>query len=87
MIKKDATFEIVRIPLSELRVYEYQKRYPERLQHYMRLLDENTVDDVGMIHVKRRDGGYEILDGHHRYMSLVMMGRVDALCLIITEEP
>lgn len=83
MIKHDANLELKVIPLSELSVWEYQVRYPERLMHYIRLLQSNTTDWLGIIFVQPRAGRYEIVDGHHRYMAYIAMGRPDALCLVI----
>ena len=86
MIKQGARLHIRRVMLSDLRVHEYQRRYPDRLAHYLALLEHNDTDDLGVIHVKPQPGGYEILDGHHRYCALVMSGRPDALCLVIDED-
>ena len=88
MIRADARLSIRRIPLSDLHVYENQQRYPDRLTHYVRLLLEpsNVGTDPGIIHVKERANGFEILDGHHRYCALIMAGRPDALCLVIDES-
>jgi hypothetical protein len=86
VIKRDAKLTIRRIALSDLRVYEYQQRYPKRLRHYMRLLKRNATDDLGVLHVKPRGDGYELLDGHHRLCALIMSGRTDALCLVIEEK-
>lgn len=85
MIKQGAKLKVRRIPLQKLRVYEHQIRYPDRLTHYLNLLDHNHTDDLGLIMVKHRKHGYEILDGHHRYVALVMSGRTDALCVEIRE--
>ena len=57
----------------------------ESLVRYVAQVSRIT-DDLGVIHVKPRDHSYEILDGHHRYVALVMSGRPDALCLIIDEN-
>lgn len=86
MIKRNAKLDILRLQLSQLHVYEYQERYPDRLTHYLGLLARNKSDDPGLILVKPREHGYEILDGHHRYVALVMSGREDALCVIIDEN-
>lgn len=86
MIKASARLTIQRLMLSDLRVFEYQRRYPDQLTRYLRLLEGNDVDDLGIIHVKPRDHGYEILDGRHRYVALIMSGRPDALCLVIEES-
>lgn len=86
MIKRNAKLDIQRLKLSQLQVYEYQERYPDRLTHYLGLLARNTTDDPGLILVKPREHGYEILDGHHRYVALVMSGREDALCVVIDEN-
>lgn len=85
MIKRDAKLTIVRLPLHQLHVHENQRRYRQQLDRYLDLLEHNDTDDLGIIHVKPRDAGYEVLDGHHRFCALVMSGRQDALCLIIDE--
>jgi ParB-like chromosome segregation protein Spo0J len=54
--------------------------------HYLRLLEENETDDLGVIYLKPYKDDYEILDGHHRYTACVMSGRPDALALIIDES-
>ena len=86
MIKRGALLLTKRIRLEDLRVFEYQKRYPDQVTRYLGQLAENERDDLGLIHVKACDWGYEILDGHHRYVALVLSGRVDALCLVIDED-
>jgi hypothetical protein len=86
MIKAGARLTIKRLPLHQLQVHENQQRYPGQLTRYLALLQENTTDDLGVIHVKPRASGYEILDGHHRYCALIMSGRADALCLVIEED-
>lgn len=87
MIRSGSTFEVRHIPLHKLRVHENQHRYPDRVLHYVDLLDrpENANADPGFIMVKRRKSGYEILDGHHRYCALILTGRKRALCMIINE--
>lgn len=87
MIKRDAELELRRLPLALLHVHEHQQRYPDRLTHYLGLLAGNATDDLGVLHVKRcaEHGGHELLDGHHRFCALILSGRPDALCLVITE--
>jgi hypothetical protein len=86
VIKQGSHLSIARIPLEDLRIFEHQVRYPKMLKRYLRKLKKNKTDDLGVIHVKPRDFGYEVLDGHHRFVALVMSGRTDALCLIIDES-
>jgi hypothetical protein len=85
MIQPGADLELKRIPLHQLHVYENQQRYPDRLMHYIGLLTRHD-GDPGVIAVKPRGNGYEILDGHHRYCALIITGREDALCLVIDED-
>lgn len=89
VIKRDSRLEIKRIPLQDLRIFEHQKRYFDKLETYMEILDTYPDEDPGFILVKPRDFGYEVLDGHHRYCAHVMSGRSDALCIVIeeTHEP
>lgn len=86
MIKRDAQLKLQRIELCELRVFEYQERYPDRVTHYINVLKQGGDGDLGLIHVKPQRWGYEILDGHHRYTALILSGRADALCLVIDES-
>lgn len=89
MIRRASKLTLRRLSLAALHVHEFQWRYPERLAHYIGLLEQNDAvdDDLGVIHVKPcEEGGYEILDGHHRFCALVMCGREDALCLVIDES-
>lgn len=86
MIRPGSSLRIARIPLQQLHVWEHQQRYRARLDHYLDLLEQDSTGDPGVIHVKPRGDGYEVLDGHHRFCALVMSGRTDALCLVI-EEP
>jgi hypothetical protein len=87
VIKRGAQLTVARVPICQMRITEYQKRYPDRLTHYLGLLEQNATDDLGVIYLKPFDsGGYEVLDGHHRYVAYVMSGRPDALALIIDES-
>jgi len=86
MIKRDAKLALRRVRLEKIRVFEHQQRYPERLRHYVALLAENDSDDLGVLIMKPRKHGFELLDGHHRFVALVMSGREDALCLIVDER-
>lgn len=89
MITEGSKFEFQRIPVADIRVTEYQERYPDRLSHYINLMLANPNDSPGFILVKRmRDcaSTYEVLDGHHRFVSHIMTGRSTALCIVI-EEP
>lgn len=87
MIPASAFVEVKIIPIRKLHVREYQVRYPDRLTHYLNLLalPGNADSYPGLIIVRRRKTGYEILDGHHRYCALVLSGRRDALCAVVTE--
>lgn len=86
MIKRGAQLTVARVPISQMRITEYQKRYPDRLTHYLRLLEQNESDDLGVIYLKPFGMDFEVLDGHHRYVAYVMSGRSDALALIIDES-
>lgn len=87
MIKRGADLTVRRLPLAVLHVHEHQVRYPEQLLRYVALLAGNSTDDLGVLHVQpcAEHGGFELLDGHHRFCALVMGGRPDALALVIDE--
>lgn len=86
MIKSHATFEVRRIPLSEITICESQERYPERVMHYVRLLREHPDCDTGFISVHPTpDGRYALDDGHHRLCAHIMAGRSEILAVIVTE--
>ena len=88
MIKRDATLSIRIIPLEALQVKEYQRRYPNMLDHYVQLLQEHPGQYAGLLHVVPSDthpGMYAILDGHTRYCASIMDGRHDALCLVVED--
>jgi hypothetical protein len=88
MIPASATLSIQRLPLSSLRFFQHEKRYPDRLLHYIDLLSrpENADQYPGVVCVKPLgDGTFEILDGYHRTLAHVMTGRGEVLCLV-TEE-
>jgi hypothetical protein len=86
LIKRGAQLTVQRVPISRMRITENQKRYPDRLTHYLRLLETNDTDDLGVIYLKPYGDDFEVLDGHHRYCAYVMAGRPDGLALIIDES-
>lgn len=88
MIPAHAQLRIERIPLERLQVREYQRRYPDRVLHYVKLLLDHPGEDAGLIHVTpsdTRSGMNTILDGHHKYVANIIAGREDALCVVVEE--
>jgi hypothetical protein len=88
MIPVTAKLSIQRLPLSTLRFFQHEKRYPDRLLHYIEVMSrpENADAAPGVVHVKPvGDGTFEILDGHHRILAHVVVGRREVLCLVIEE--
>lgn len=88
MIKSTARLSVRRLELHEIQIKECQVRYPDRLAHYMALLEANPGHYPGLLSVVPSDthtGMYALLDGHHRYLASVMTGRTDALCVVIEE--
>lgn len=86
MIKADASLSIKRLGLHEIQIKEFQVRYPDRLAHYITLLQANPDQYAGLLSVAPSDthtGMYALLDGHHRYVASIMTGREDALCVVI----
>jgi hypothetical protein len=88
MIPATATLSIQRLPLSSLRFFLHERRYPEWLLHYIEVMSrpENADSFPGVVHAKPLgDGTYEVLDGHHRAVAHVMTGRSVVLCLVVEE--
>ena len=89
MIKSDAKLSIRTLPLEYIQIREYQVRYPEKLNLYIKLLTEHPWEYAGLLFVKpsgTHGGMFELLDGHHKFCASIMTGRTDALCVVI-EEP
>ena len=88
MIKPDAKLSIRTLPLECIQVKEYQERYLEKFLHYVKLLKDHPWEYAGLLFVKpsgTHAGMYELLDGHHRFLASIVMGRKDALCVVIEE--
>ena len=88
MIKATSKIDVRVIPLECIQIREFQQRYPERLQHYIKLLQEHPDEYAGFLSVTPSDahpGMYVLLDGHTRFCASIMTGREDALCVIIEE--
>lgn len=86
MIRRGSTFEVKRIPISQITIYECQERYPERVLHYVELMRKYPEMDCGFIIVSP-DGNGRFLcdDGHHRYCAAILTGRKDLLAIVVTE--
>lgn len=88
MIVPGTRIEVARIPLSSIVVTEHQARYPDRVMHYVALLNAPANRDAyaGLVSLKpRADSFFELLDGHHRYCASILCGRTDVLALLIFE--
>lgn len=88
MIKPDARLSIRILGLHEILITEYQERYPVRLAHYIQLLKAHPNEYAGLLSVqpsKTHEGLYELLDGHTRLCASIMVGKPDALCVVIEE--
>lgn len=86
-IRKNSIVMFANTDLSKVRITEFQKRYPDQLHRYMDILSAYPEDHLGLLLLKpTTDGYFELLDGHHRYLSYVMMGRQRALTVIIEER-
>jgi|GEM_PF-4728371 len=79
------------ISVQQIVITEHQPRYPERVQHYVRLLSDpaHANSYPGFIHLmpygEADSGLFTILDGHHRYLASVICGRSHVLALILVE--
>lgn len=89
MIPPDARVTVQRIGLHRILLCEFQVRYPERLGHYIDLLRAHPGQYAGCLSVAPSDaypGLFLLRDGHHRMCAYILMGRTDALCIVIEEE-
>ncbi len=89
MISANAKLTIRTLGLDELQVKEYQERYPQKLTLYMNLLKAHPGEYAGLLCVqpsRTHKGMFELLDGHNRLCAYIMMGRSDALCVVVEEE-
>lgn len=86
-IRKGAIVLFANADLAKVRITEFQKRYPEQLNRYLGILEEFPEDHLGLLLLKpTTDGYFELLDGHHRFLSYVMAGRRNVLTVIIEER-
>jgi hypothetical protein len=88
MIKPDAKLSIRTLPLSHIQVTEYQVRYCERLNDYIILMRAHPGEYAGLLSVqpsKTHEGMFELLDGHTRFCASLMVGRSDALCVVVED--
>lgn len=88
MIAPDAKLSIRRIPLECIQVKMRERRYVERIQSYVAAMSKHPESDV-LLNVTPSDthpGMYCVLDGHHRLLASLVMGRTDALCVVIEEK-
>lgn len=89
MISPDAKLSLELLPLECLQCKLYEPRYLDRLLLYVQKLRESPNEYAGVLHVVPSDthpGLYVILDGHTRFCASLLVGRRDALCLIV-EDP
>lgn len=91
MIKPGTYVKIALVPIERIVVTEHQKRYPERVIHYLKLLlDPRYADEhPGYVHLAPYGdpalGMYTLLDGHHRYVASIIAGRAHVLAMIEIE--
>ena len=94
MIVPGTRVRLAHVPLERILVTECQRRYPERVLHYVRLLSDPAHADhaAGFVHLapygtREPDGTplYTVLDGHHRYVAHLLAGRTRVLALILVE--
>lgn len=88
MIRKSDQLTIRHLRLEEIQIKECQERYPDRLQHYIRLMKQYPECYAGCLFVAPSDthaGMYALLDGHHRFMASILCGRTDVLCVVVAE--
>lgn len=87
MIRDGAAIRIVLVELSAISVTEYQRRYPERAIHYANLMADHPLDHAGLVSLRPLEGGrYELLDGHHRFVAAILVGRPYLLAAVIDES-
>ncbi len=88
MIKPGAKLHAQRIPIVCLQVKLHRQRYGERLMDYVVAMTQHPECDI-LLNVAPSDthpGMYCILDGHHRFLASIVIGRKDCLCIVIEEN-
>ena len=89
MISSNAQLRIERIPIGNILVCESIPRYASMVMLYVRQMQDCPHDDPGLLRVKpsvAHPGLYELVDGHHRYVAAIIVGRKDLLCIVIDER-
>jgi hypothetical protein len=83
MIDWHSSLLIQRVPVAQLKCGEALVRDPAKVMRFARLLIDQPRHDMDPILVKPVPGGYEIINGHHRFCAYIIAGRVEVLCLVI----
>lgn len=83
MIPEDADVSIERVPLSRVRVAQVEARELTRVAHYLGILAEHPTWHLGLLVLEEGFDGYELQDGHHRFIAYLVAGRSHALAAII----
>lgn len=87
MISATAQLSAAWLPLSLLVVEQCEARNLTRVQFYLRLMIEYPEQHAGPpLSVAPRDNGtYAVLDGHHRFLAHLLLGKQLAPCVIVDE--
>lgn len=83
MIPDEADVVIERIPLSKVRVAQVERRDLTRVAHYLSILAEHPTWHLGILITEAAFDGYELQDGHHRFLAYLIAGREYALAAVI----
>lgn len=83
MIPDEAEVQIELISLSKVRVAQVEPRDLARVVHYLAILVEHPTWHLGILLTEEGIDGYELQDGHHRFLAYLIAGREHALAAVI----
>ena len=81
--------EKITVPLSKLKFNqpksdEEEKEYQDKVDGNIKYYKKHKKFNPLLVHKVK--GGYEIIDGHHRYTALKQMGKKTAQVIVIPEK-
>lgn len=83
MIPHDKHVTVQWIELGRLRVGEPLARDVDWIFCLVQKLEQHKSEDLTPIEVEPVPGGYQIINGHHRFCAYIIAGRKQALCLVL----
>lgn len=87
LIHPDASLSATWLPLNRLVISECAPKDIKRVLFFVRRMVETGLHTEPPITVRPLDHGYfEILNGHHKFIAHILVGRKRAPCTIIDER-